>query len=182
MKREDEPYVNPLLVDAFGNKTKRRTRQQRSKSSPSTHAKKQLSKKSQGIASTPRADISDRRRTLTIIAALVIVGIVILWRPITDQITLASADPKMVQLANDAGMSRKGEVLFLRTKPQLDSDTQILNDCPALAKAINGNGGILQGCYDPVNNRIYLRQMPSNLYNLEVVTAGEMVPSQNFYR
>ena len=131
MKREDEPYVNPLLVDAFGNKTKRRTRQQRSKSSPSTHAKKQLSKKSQGIASTPLADISDRRRTLTIIAALVIVGIVILWRPITDQITLASADPKMVQLANDAGMSRKGEVLFLRTKPQLDSDTQILNDCPA---------------------------------------------------
>jgi hypothetical protein len=90
--------------------------------------------------------------------------------PISDYFTIKDANPTMVQLAKDAGMSRKGELLFIRTHPQLDSDSQFTNDCPTTAA--NGNGSSLLGCYDPPTNRIYILQMPSTLYNVEVTTAA----------
>ena len=46
------------------------------------------------------------------------------------------------------------------------------SDCSANTAANNSDGFIEQGCYDPSTNRIYIRQMPSDLYDLEVSTAA----------
>lgn len=94
------------------------------------------------------------------------------WQPIADNITLSVADPVMVQLSQDAGMSRKGELLFLRTSPELVSDDQMKSSCASNTAANNSNGFIEQGCYDTSTNRIYIRKMPDDLYNLEVATAA----------
>lgn len=108
--------------------------------------------------------------------ALVIVGLIVLvavaHRPVDNYITIHTANSTMVNLAQNAGMSTEGEVLFLKTKPQLDTDSQMEADCSSNAAANNSNGFIEQGCYVPTTNRIYIRKMPSNLYNLEVATAA----------
>lgn len=103
---------------------------------------------------------------------LAILVVIIAYQPIIDQLTISSANPVMVSLAQKAGMSRKGELLFLRANPQLDTDSQMVADCPELAKALNSNGFIEQGCYDPQANKIFIRKMPADLSNLEVVTAA----------
>lgn len=100
-----------------------------------------------------------------------------LSEPVADYLTIAHANPAMLKLAHESGMTRKGELLFLRTNPQFVSDEQMSQDCPSLAQSTNSTGFILQGCYipnqsTPSTGSIYLRQMPSDLYNLEVVTAA----------
>lgn len=105
----------------------------------------------------------------------VIVLLVIVSGPLSDYFTIKNANPTMIKLAQDAGMSRKGELIFLRTSPQLVSDSELAQMCPAAQT--NNNGFIEQGCYvpnqsDPTTGRIYLRQMSSDLYNLEVTTAA----------
>ncbi len=102
---------------------------------------------------------------------LIVIGLS-LSGPIGDEITIETANPAMVKLAQQSGMSRQGEVLFLKTKPQLVSDTQMESDCSANTAANNSDGFIEQGCYDPTSNRIYIRQMPTDLYDLEVSTAA----------
>jgi hypothetical protein len=101
-----------------------------------------------------------------------IVLLVIASGPIGDEITIKTANPAMVKLAQQSGMSRQGELIFLKTKPQLVSDSQMESDCSANTAANNSDGFIEQGCYDPTSNRIYIREMPSDLYSLEVSTAA----------
>lgn len=105
------------------------------------------------------------------LALLTLLGI-ILSGPISDEYTILTANPAMVKLAQQSGMSRKGEVIFLKTKPQLVTDTQMESDCASNTAANNSDGFIEQGCYDPTSNRIYIRKMPSDLYELEVSTAA----------
>lgn len=94
------------------------------------------------------------------------------WIPYSDNYVLTHADPVMSQLADEAGMSRKGKLVFLRTIPQFVSDAEMQTVCAENTAANNSNGFIEQGCYSPSKNRIYLRKMPSNLHNLEVSTAS----------
>ncbi len=102
---------------------------------------------------------------------VVILGIAISG-PLSDYLTIKNANPAMIQLAQQAGMSRRGELLFLRTNPQLVSDSQMASVCSSNTAANNNNGFIEEGCYDSITNRIYIRQVPSDLYNLEVSTAA----------
>ena len=92
--------------------------------------------------------------------------------PISDSLTLSHADPAMLTLAQQAGMSRKGELVFLRTLPRLVSDSEMQSVCAGNTAANNSNGFIEQGCYDPSANRIYIRKMPADLQKLEISTAA----------
>lgn len=89
-----------------------------------------------------------------------------------DTYTLSHADPAMRALAIKAGMNRTGELIFLRTQPQLVSDAQMEHLCAQNTAANNSNGFIEQGCYVTSTHRIYLRRMPASLYDLEVSTAA----------
>lgn len=124
---------------------------------------------------------------LTILILSVLVAAVVLYyQPFSDQLVLKNANPAMVALAQQAGMSKQGELVFLRTKPQFATDTQMRSDCANNAAANNKNGFIEQGCFvpDPHNHahgHIYIRQMPANLYDQEIVTASyEMLHSVYF--
>ena len=105
----------------------------------------------------------------------VVVLLIVLANPISDYLTIKDANPTMLKLARDADMTRKGELLFLRTNPQLVNDTQLAQFCPDAQT--NNSGFIEQGCFvpnqsDPTTGRIYLRQMSSDLYDLEVTSAA----------
>ena len=132
-------------------------------------------------------------RTLAYVVAstILLLGIaaaafIIFYQPISDSIVLKNANPAMVALAQQAGMSRQGELVFLRTNPQLATDSQMRTFCAGNAAANNKNGFIEQGCFVPdshnhANGRIYIRQMPANLYDQEIVTASyEMLHSVYF--
>ena len=92
--------------------------------------------------------------------------------PIADGQTLANADPAMVSLANEAGMSRQGTLIFLRTHPRLVSDEEMQTACAENTAANNAGGFIEQGCYVPATNQIYLRKMPADLHDMVVATAA----------
>lgn len=117
---------------------------------------------------------------------LIVAGIIIFYQPLSDYLVLKNANPEMVTLAEQAGMSRQGELVFLRADPQFASDSQMSIDCAGNAAANNKNGFIEQGCYLPSKHnssvgRIYIRQMPANLYDQEIVTAAyEMLHSVYF--
>jgi hypothetical protein len=108
-------------------------------------------------------------------AALVIIAIIIIagifaYQPISDHFTLAGASPTMKSLAHEAGMSHKGELIFLRTDPQLVSSSELATDCNE-----NNSGGMIeQGCFvvDGSGKHIYLRKMASDLHAVEIVTAA----------
>lgn len=117
-----------------------------------------------------KANSKVRWTTLVIVGIIVLVAV--LHRPVDNYITIHTANQTMVKLAQNAGMSTEGEVLFLRTKPQLVTDSQMESDCSSNTAASNSDGFIEQGCYDPTTNRIYIRKVPSDLYNLEVSTAA----------
>jgi hypothetical protein len=107
-----------------------------------------------------------------IILSIIVLGAAfgIGFGPVSDYFTIRDANPAMVKLAQQAGMSRQGEVLFLRTNPQIDSDTQFPNDCSTASS--NSNGESVLGCYVSSTNRIYILQMPNDLYDEEVSTAA----------
>jgi len=111
-----------------------------------------------------------------VLSSIIISGLIIFtailsqWSNITGEIEIHTANPVMVKLAHQAGMNFKGEVLFLRTKPQIDSDSQFQNDCSTTA--INNTGYSEVGCYVPNSNRIYILRMPQSLYDEEVTTAA----------
>src|SRR5258708_1385286 len=109
----------------------------------------------------------------SIVGAIVLLTIV--SGPISDHFTIQGASPAMLKLAHDAGMTRQGELIFLRTNPQLVNDTQLAQACPDAQS--NNNGFIEQGCFvpnqsDQTTGRIYIRQTSSDLYNVEVTTAA----------
>lgn len=89
--------------------------------------------------------------------------------PIRDSMTLRSADPAMKALALAAGLNHNGELVFLRTHPQLDSIAQMMTDCPNKSSK---DGYVEQGCFDPASNRINIRDMPNDLKKVEIVTAA----------
>ena len=106
------------------------------------------------------------------ITAIFLIAVVAaaIYGPISDYYTIKDADPAMIALAKKSGMSRKGEILFLRTKPQLVYGAQFSKDCNTTFA--NNNGASILGCYSIKTNRIYILLMPSNLYNVEVTTAA----------
>jgi hypothetical protein len=69
-------------------------------------------------------------------------------------------------------MSREGKLVFLRTHPQMVSDSEMQSACATNTAANNSNGFIEQGCYVPTANKIYLRNMPDNLHAMVVATAA----------
>jgi len=107
---------------------------------------------------------------LSLLAIIILIAVV--YTPLSNYLIIKTANPTMVKLAQQAGMSREGELLFLRTKPQLVTDSQMESDCSSNTAASNADGFIEQGCYSPTTNRIYIRKMPTDLYSLEVATAA----------
>jgi hypothetical protein len=89
-----------------------------------------------------------------------------------DRYTLSHADPAMIALTNESGMSRAGKLVFLRAHPAFVSDAVMRTACAENTIANNKNGFIEQGCYITKTHRIYLRRMPTNLHALEVSTAA----------
>lgn len=120
---------------------------------------------------------------LIVLLGGLIAAAVVFYQPFMNYLVLKNANPAMISLAEQAGMSRQGELVFLRSDPQLATDAQMSTDCAGNAAANNKNGFIEQGCYvpDPGNvtrGHIFIRQMPANLYNEEIVTAAyEMLHS-----
>lgn len=117
----------------------------------------------------------------------ILAGVAIIYsQPLADYFVLKDANPAMIALAQQAGMSQSGELVFLRAKPQFATDTQMRSDCAGNAAANNKNGFIEQGCFVPdrynqASGHIYIRQMPANLYGQEIVTAAyEMLHSVYF--
>lgn len=88
------------------------------------------------------------------LALIAIIGF--LWQPIANQITINTAEPALTALANSAGMSRKGMLLFLHNHPKLDTPSELAADCPKAATEFS-----VQGCYDPSTSSIYILQMPT---------------------
>ena len=120
------------------------------------------------------------------VISLIIAAVIVYYQPVNDYFILKDANPDMVALAQQSGMSKQGELIFLSTKPQFATDAQMRLDCAGNAAANNKNGFIEQGCFVPNSNdhstgRIYIRQMPPNLYSQEIVTASyEMLHSVYF--
>lgn len=125
--------------------------------------------------SKTKKGLSERAKiTIALVVGFMIL-IAIVAGPISDYLTIKNADPAMIKLAQEAGMTRKGELIFLRTHPQLVNDAQLTQACPS--SQTNQNGFIEQGCFvpeqsDPTTGRIYIRQMTSSLHNLEITTAA----------
>jgi hypothetical protein len=122
-----------------------------------------------------RSKLSKRTKVIFwfIVGLLVLLGSV--SGPISDYFTIKNASPTMLKLAQDAGMTRRGKLIFLRSNPQLVSDPDLAKVCSSAQT--NNNGFIEQGCFvpnqsDPTTGRIYIRQMSSELYSLEVSTAA----------
>lgn len=115
------------------------------------------------------------RVLLIILSCLAILVAVVGASPLSDYLTIRNANPTMLKLAQDAGMTHRGELIFLRTSPQLVSDTDMARDCNSSSN--NNNGFVEQGCfipnqYDPSTGHIFLRALPPDLYPLEVATAA----------
>jgi len=123
---------------------------------------------------------------LILSVGILIAGVVLFYQPFSNYLILKNANPAMISLAQQAGMSKDGEIVFLRAKPQFATDAQMRSDCAGNAAANNKNGFIEQGCFVPnphnhSSGRIYIRQMPANLYDQEIVTATyEMLHSVYF--
>ncbi len=121
-----------------------------------------------------------------LLLSIVIAALILYFQPIPDSVILKNANPAMLALAQQAGMNKQGELVFLRTNPLFATDTQMRTYCANNAAANNNNGFIEQGCFVPnihnhANGRIYIRQMPANLYDQEIVTATyEMLHSVYF--
>ncbi len=120
----------------------------------------------------PTASTTNRmlRRLVFWLVVVFIVASAWAYQPVANQLILRHANPVMAALATQAGMSKTGELLFLKAQPELDSDPQMEINCPAAAA--NSNGFIEQGCYNPETGRIYLRRMPQDLQELEATTAA----------
>lgn len=112
-----------------------------------------------------------RRPLLIVLVLLLIVALagVLFYRPIQNKIIFDSASPAMQQLADTAGMNHAGKLLFFAARPKLDSLKQMAVDCPNKTAK---DGYVEQGCFAPSNNRIYLRDMPTDLKDVETVTAA----------
>ena len=117
----------------------------------------------------PRIVLSVFTKHKKLLLALVVLLVIFSWQPIADLITISSASQTMIKLANDAGMSRQGELVFLRTHPKEISDSEIATAC---ALDQSQNGYVEQGCYSATTHQIFLRQMPKELHDVEVVTAA----------
>jgi hypothetical protein len=154
------PYINEDLNEKFSESTEHKSRTKK------VVAHKTTTKKTKPI-----------RKVVVIIVVCVVLGIVIFWNQLTDWYVIATGNPTIVKLAQEADMTTRGEVLFLQMDPELVSDSDMETDCSSNAAANNSNGFIEQGCYipnqnDPTTGKIYLREMPSDYHNLEVVTAA----------
>lgn len=100
--------------------------------------------------------------------------LIILWVSIasfldSDAMVIARADASVIDLADRAGMSDKAKAIFVRTDPQFVDAATI--------KAICSDSGIISefaemGCYTSSDNRIYIRDLPSELDAGEIVTAA----------
>ncbi len=133
------------------------------------------------LKSMPDKKQKDNKHYLIALAififALIIGVIIIYYQSFSNQLVLKNANPAMIALAQQAGMNQRGELVFLRAKPQFATDAQMRVDCAGNAAANNKNGFIEQGCFVPNSNnhatgQIFIRQMPPNLYDQEIVTAS----------
>jgi len=151
-------YINPELEEKFVDSMNKKQGKKRSKK-----LVKQTDNKSSKVS---------YGKFFIVGTVFLIIIAVVLTGPISDSLTISHADPTILKLAQDSGMSRKGELIFLRTHPQLVTGDVLSESCPN-----SKDGFILYGCFvpsssDPTTGQIYLRQMSSDLYPLEVSTAA----------
>lgn len=110
----------------------------------------------------PKRNITRTVRRTAI--ALIIAWFVFAYWADSDQGVLMFADAAMISMADDAGMSDHGKAMFLRAKPEIVNATVIADMCQM--------DGSTFGCYLIDENKIYIRDLPAELYAMEVVTAS----------
>jgi hypothetical protein len=135
----------------------------------------QQKRKTKVTSSEPQNKISRRRIVITFLI-LASIGIIIFWTPISNYWIISTADQGMVSLAQQANMSTEGEVKFLQMNPELVSNSEMASLC-SISKSTVTEGFVEQGCYIPSSNepekgKIYIREMPTELKSMEVVTAA----------
>jgi hypothetical protein len=167
--------LNVLVETALGNlQYAENTLQEILKTVPSTESlsmKKMANWLEQRI--NQRRLLEKRKRSRRIVTAVIIVSVVVISGISaifnSDDMVIATADPTIVSLATSAGMSKKAEAIFIRTKPEfVDAETikQICADAGIQSDAAE------LGCYVPSTNRIYIRDLPEELNSGEIVTAA----------
>lgn len=111
-----------------------------------------------------------RRRLITrsVIASGILIYISFAVWSDSDSGVMVFAEPSMVAMAESAGMSTKGKATFLRADPALVSTTEIQELCSSGTVS----EGRKLGCYIPSENKIYIRDMPSEFDDMEIVTAS----------
>lgn len=115
----------------------------------------------------------DRRFWIAIGVIALLVG----YGPVSDEITILTANSQVKQLAVDAGMSRKGTLAFLKANPRIVESDEIKSLCGAQDDTIE------QGCWVASNDgaeHIYIRKFTDKrLMTEETVTAAhEMLHSE----
>jgi hypothetical protein len=84
------------------------------------------------------------------------------------ELSLATAAPSMVAMADDAGLSHKGKVTLMSAHPSVT--TTIQTDCTTGNS--QNTGFAEQGCFVPLSHKIFVLQMPPELADVQVVTVG----------
>jgi hypothetical protein len=89
------------------------------------------------------------------------------YEPISNYFAVRYADPKMVLLAEQAGLNDEGKKWFLRNKPELVQRSSLNSVC-----GIEDTELPEFGCYIPAENKIYLGDVASEFDALEAVFAA----------
>ena len=125
------------------------------------------------LTNKKKVKLKYRRRTLRKVVIRTVIGFVViffafgLWTD-SDSGVLALADKAMIEMADDAGMSQRGKVAFLRAEPEIINSATMDSACDA----VESGTSVELGCYDPNINKIYIRDLPTELNSMELVTAA----------
>lgn len=117
-------------------------------------------------------------KKLPLIVFCLILLLSIFWPQIDDYLVIQAGEPYMKELALKANMSTKGKAEFLRTHPELVSNT----DIQSLCNIDTNEDSIEQGCYVSKDNKIYIREMPTEFKSAEVVTAAHELLHVVYYK
>lgn len=162
MASPDEPYVNPLLEEAFAPKSK---------------GKKSAKKPVSPMAAKPnkrKMPQNNNTNGLTkkrlIIASLIAVAFLIVISPLPTfasvKISELTSPSQIKNIANNSGFSLQGKRLFYDANPELVDADMLDAKCP------NDGNTIEFGCYKTGENKMYILKAPKDTYIDEEYTTA----------
>lgn len=109
------------------------------------------------------------KRNVLIAVIISFISIVTLSTPVANFMTYSSASTESKNLAAAAGLNRNGTLFYLRTHPVIDTADKISAAC----STPGGSGAMVEfGCFLPAEGKIYVRDMPDELHDSELVTVA----------